>query len=131
MLMTFRRLVARRRCIGELRRLAVSLDSMYTGTPFDMETPDGYLSDEIGGEELLDEMYMIQEEFVGALSFWPNLDVRKLLEQIVAEAQKISYALPPEYPRTKHELDAFILAMIEAEPRCSDWYSLGFRNDPS
>lgn len=121
-----RRLVARRRCIAELRRLAVILDSMYTGTPFDMETPDGYLSDEIGGEQLLDDMYMIQEELVGGLSFWPNVDVHGLLQQIVAKAGKISDGLPIEYPVTKQKFDDLITEMSEAEQRCSDWYNFGF-----
>lgn len=99
---------------------------MYTGTPFDMETPDGYLSDEIGGEQLLDDMYMIQEEFVGGLSFWPKVNVRGLLQQIVAKAQTIRDGLRAEYPITKQRFDALITDMSEAEQRCSDWYNFGF-----
>lgn len=120
------RFIARRKCIAELRRLAVTLDSMYTGTPFDMETPDGYLSDEIGGEQLLDDMYMIQEEFIGGLSFWPGVSVRGLLKQIVEKAQTIHDGLPPEYPTTKQRFACLIADMKEAEQRCSDWYNFGF-----
>ncbi|MFE4837562.1 hypothetical protein ACFRAU_23130 [Arthrobacter sp. NPDC056691] len=123
------RLVARRRCIGELTRLSVTLDSMYAGTPFDMETPDGYLSDEIGGEQLLDDMYMIQEEFVGGLSFWPNINIQGLLQQIVAKAQTIRDGLPAEYPMTKQRFDALVTEMREAEPRCSELYNFGFNKD--
>lgn len=66
-----------------------------------METPDGELSDEIGGEQLLEDMYMIQEEFVGGSSFWPHVDVGRLLSHIVAKAQVISDSLPPDYPLTE------------------------------
>jgi hypothetical protein len=48
----------------------------------------------------------------------------------VTKAQKISDALPPDYPQTKQEVDALILAMSEAEPRCSDWYSFAFKKAP-
>lgn len=123
--MAMRRLVARRRCLGELRRLAATLDSIYAGTPFDIETPDGDLCDEIGGEQLLDDMYMIQEEFVGGLSFWPNVNVLGLLQQNVAKAQTIRDGLPAEYPITKQRFDALITDMSEAEQRCSDWYDVG------
>ena len=126
MRVAIRRIMARRKCLRELRRLAVTLDSMYTGTPFDMETPDGYLSDEIGGEQLLDDMYMIQEEFVGGLSFWPKVNVRGLLQQIGAKAQMIRDGLPAEYPTTKQRFDVLITDMSEAEQRCSDWYDFGF-----
>ncbi len=90
-----RRLLARRRCIKELQRLAVSLDSVFTGTPMEMETPDGQLTDEVGGDELLDAMYMIQEHFIGGLSFWPHVDVRALLHRTAAEAGVISKTFPP------------------------------------
>ena len=125
-LVTGRRLLARRRCIKELERLAAALSSIYSGTPFDMETPDGELSDEIGGEQLLEDMYMIQEEFVGGLSFWPHVDVRRLMAQIVAKAQVISDSLPPDYPLTKGKIDALIADMVDAEPRCAAWYRFGF-----
>ncbi|MHA7274603.1 hypothetical protein ACX80Z_14365 [Arthrobacter sp. TMT4-20] len=128
--MPAKRLLARRRCIKELHRLAVSLDSIYTGTPAHMETPDGPLTDEIGIDELLDEMYMIQERFVGGLSFWPHIDVLALLHQITAEAQGISQTLPDGYPRTRRQLDVFIADVLESEPRCSRWYALAF-NKPT
>jgi hypothetical protein len=90
-----RRLVARRKCIRELRRLAVTLESMYTGTPFDMETPDGHLSDEIGGEQLLNDMYMIQEEFTGGLSFWPGVDVRACSKRLFRRPRQFMIVFLP------------------------------------
>lgn len=86
----------------------------------------GYLADEIGGEQLLDDMYVIKEEFVGGLSFWPNINVQGLLQQIAAKAQTIRDGLPAEYPNTKQTFDALVTEMREAEPRCSDLYNFGF-----
>lgn len=91
-----------------------------------MDTPDGKLSEEIGGEQLLEGMYMIQEDFAGGLSFWPHVDVRRLLAQIVAKAQVISDSLPPGYPLTRGKVDALIADMSDAEPRCAAWYAFGF-----
>lgn len=70
-------------------------------------------------------MYTIQEEFVGGLSFWPNVNVLGLLQQNVAKAQTIRDGLPAEYPITKQRFDALITDMSEAEQRCSDWYDFG------
>lgn len=104
----------------------MQLDSLYTGTPFDMETPDGPLSDAIGGEQLLEDMYMIQEELVGGLSFWPNIQVQSLLGPVIVKARRIFAAIPHEYPLTRQGFEEFIQAAREAEARCTDLYAVAF-----
>jgi hypothetical protein len=126
-----KRFLARRRCRGELLRLAGELDSIYTGTPFDMETPDGQLTDAIGGEQLLYDMYMVQEDFVGGVSFWPRLDVGSLLHRIAGRVQGISDRLPPGYPLMQEQLNGLAAEMLDAVQPCAAWFAMGFGKSPS
>lgn len=92
----------------------------------DIETPDGPLSDETGGEQLLDDMYMIQEELIGGLSFWPKLHVESLLAPVIVKAEGILAALPLEYPLTRAGFEEFIQSARETEVRCTELYAVGF-----